>query len=285
MRFAIDLPNFGPFSNPHFLIEISRQAEAAGWDGLFIWDHLTRPTKHDVIDPWIAMAAMATVTEKIRLGAMVTPIVRRRPWKLARETASLDHLSNGRLIFGAGLGGSSGADVEWANFGEPMDLKIRAEMLDEGLEILNGLWEATPFTFAGKHYQVADTIFTPRPVQQPRIPVWIAGRWPAKAPFRRAARWDGMFPVFPPEQDNPTVFAEALAYTLQQRTSHTPFDAAYMANPTIPDRAANAAAFARAGATWYVEVLTPDRFGKTYDDQWPLDQMLGIINGGPPRGD
>lgn len=161
MKFAVDLPNFGPFSDPHLLMEIARETEAAGWDGFIIWDHLTRATRHDIIDPWIALAAAAVVTERVKIGAMVTPIPRRRPWKLARETVTLDHLSRGRLIMGVGLGGASGADVEWANFGEEMDLKIRAQMLDEGLAIVDGLWSGEPFSFAGS------TTRSKRPVSRP----------------------------------------------------------------------------------------------------------------------
>src|SRR5258706_15169236 len=124
MKYAIDVPNFGPFA---------RDAEVAGWDGFFIWDHLVRITRHDVVDPWIALAAIAANTQRIKIGMLVTPLARRRPWKVARETVSLDHLSNGRFIFGVGLGGGSGQQVEWENFGEESDLSRRAQMLDESL--------------------------------------------------------------------------------------------------------------------------------------------------------
>src|SRR5262249_16514818 len=159
----------------------------------FVWDHINVGWPDPVADPWIALAAMACATKRIRLGPLVTPLPRRSPWKLARETVTLDHLSGGRLILGVGLG----ADVfgEISTFGGPLDDKLRAEVLKEGLAILPGLWSGEKFSFAGRHYQVGQTQFLPVPRQQPRIPIWLAGTWPRKNPFRRAARYDGIVPM------------------------------------------------------------------------------------------
>jgi alkanesulfonate monooxygenase SsuD/methylene tetrahydromethanopterin reductase-like flavin-dependent oxidoreductase (luciferase family) len=143
VKYGLYLPNFGPFGDARVLAELARDAERAGWDGFFLWDHVARPGAPPVVDPWIALAAIAVATERVRIGALVTPLARRRPWKVARETVSLDRLSNGRLVFGAGLGSSGGAEVEWAGFGEETDLARRAGMLDEGLEILTGLCAAS----------------------------------------------------------------------------------------------------------------------------------------------
>src|SRR5262249_24104165 len=142
------------------------------------------------------LTAIATVTTRIRIGALVTPLARRRPWKVARETVSLDRLSGGRLVFGAGLGSAGGAESEWAAFGEEGDLGARAEMLGEALAVLAGLWSGERFSHSGKHYSVRDAVFRPTPAQTPRIPVWIAAYWPNRAPLRRAARWDGLFALF-----------------------------------------------------------------------------------------
>ncbi|CAN5577988.1 hypothetical protein BH09CHL1_BH09CHL1_28950 [soil metagenome] len=194
MRFGLHIPNFGDFHDIRAIAELAHEAEQAGWDGFFIWDHiLYAKTKRAVIDPWIALAAIAMRTERIRFGPLVSALPRRRPWKVARETVSLDQLSGGRLILGAGLGFPP--DNEFSRFGEDPDLKVRAAKLDESLDIINGLWSGKTFKYDGVHYQLEPTQFWPKPVQEPRIPIWVAGTWPKyMAPFRRAARWDGVCP-------------------------------------------------------------------------------------------
>jgi len=194
MKFGVYLPNFGPYGDARVLAALACDAEAAGWDGFFIWDHIARSWATDVVDPWIALAAVAVATTRVRIGALVTPIPRRRPWKLARETVSLDHLSSGRLIFAVGIG--SGQAVEWDDLGDEVDVKKRGQMLDEGLAVLDGLWQGEPFSHAGEYYRVKKAHFLPRAIRSPRIPVWVAGNWPNKAPMRRAARWDGAFPLY-----------------------------------------------------------------------------------------
>jgi alkanesulfonate monooxygenase SsuD/methylene tetrahydromethanopterin reductase-like flavin-dependent oxidoreductase (luciferase family) len=214
LKFGVYLPNFGAFGEARTLAELAHDAEAAGWDGFFIWDHIARPMHTPVVDAWVALSAIAMRTERVRIGALVTPLPRRRPWKLARETASLDRLSNGRLVLGVGIGSSGGQPVEWEAFGEELDLKKRGEMLDESLEIINGLWSGEPFAFNGKHYQVKESQFLPTPLQTPRIPVWVAGNWPHHAPFRRAARWDGMIPQTPAKgTDELAQLKEAIQFT------------------------------------------------------------------------
>jgi alkanesulfonate monooxygenase SsuD/methylene tetrahydromethanopterin reductase-like flavin-dependent oxidoreductase (luciferase family) len=164
-----------------------------GWEGAFVWDHVAyRERGWPVADPYVVVAAVAEATEHMRIGVLVS-VPRRRPWKVAREMASLNLLSGGRLVFGAGLG--SQAYEEFEAFGEDGDLRSRARKLDESLEIITGLWTGKPFAFQGRYYFVEETIFAPSPRQTPRIPVWIAGRWPNRGPFRRAARWDGVFPI------------------------------------------------------------------------------------------
>lgn len=289
MRYALDLPNMGPFADPRLLVELARDAEQAGWDGLFLWDHLGgREPNLPLVDPWIALAAIAASTERIRLGTMVTPLPRRRPWKVARETVSLDRLSGGRLIVGVGLG--SGRPTEWASLGEETDFKRRGAMLDEALAVLDGLWSAQPFTFHGAHYTVEGAEFLPGPLQQPRIPVWVAGYWPNKAPFRRAARWDGLYPLFPGagEADWLPLFREAVAFVREQRGDNpAPFDILHRGT-TPGDDPAQAAAlvapFAEAGATWWAEAIHPQRFGVDWGGAWPVAALRERIAQGPPRG-
>jgi alkanesulfonate monooxygenase SsuD/methylene tetrahydromethanopterin reductase-like flavin-dependent oxidoreductase (luciferase family) len=176
---AIFLPPFDQLADPRVLVELAEAAEERGWDGFFLWDHIAyRAPVRAVADPWIALAAIAGATEMLRLGPMVTPLPRRRVQKLARETVTLDHLSGGRLTFGVGLGGAE--DIELEPFGEEVDPRKRARLLDERLERLTELWGGE---------------FEPTPMQQPRIPVWVAARWPNRRPVRRAARWDGLFVI------------------------------------------------------------------------------------------
>lgn len=286
MKYGLYLPNFGPFGDPLTLVEWAQDAERAGWDGFFIWDHIARyPDRGDVVDPWIALSAIAVSTHKIKIGALVTPLARRRPWKVARETVSLDHLSKGRLIFSVGLGGESGKDVEWGNFGEISDLKVRAQMLDEGLDILSGLWSGDVFRYNGIHYQVKDSQFLPTPAQSPRIPIWGAGYWPHKPPFRRAARWDGAFPLFDAKathQDEIAQLREVKDYIMEQRGNAAAFDIVCRGHTSAATDAALVASYQAAGATWWLESLTPLYFGSDWE-AWPLAAMLERIHNGPPK--
>jgi len=271
VRSGVTVPNIGELD---LLLTMGREAEEAGWDGFFLWDHMRFSDVFDVAvhDPWIALAALAATTVRIRLGPMVTPVARRRPWKLARETVSLDHLSHGRLVFGAGLGFPPA--VEFGSFGEPTGERERAELLDDGLAILDRLWSGEPATVDGRHYRIDGVTFLPRPVQRPRIPVWIAGMWPNRAPFRRAARWDGVFPIAvfegAPRPITPDAFAEALGFTRALRESDAPFDAVVQGAPdTDPGD------YETAGATWW---LLTDDGGPGWEDR-----ILGEIRDGPPR--
>ncbi|MDK2982477.1 MAG: hypothetical protein PWQ55_2824 [Chloroflexota bacterium] len=282
MKFGLYLPNFGPYGDPRHLADLAVLAEEAGWDGFFLWDHLTRYWPTDVADVWVAMGAIAARTKRIRFGALVTPLARRRPWQVAREAVTLDRLSNGRLILGVGLGSSGGAEVEWENFGEEMDLKQRAGMLDESLAIITGLWSGETFSFSGEHYRVKDSQFLPKPVQQPRIPVWIAGNWPHKAPFRRMARWDGMLPQTNPALDDDLPeLAQAIQFTLAQRENQQPFDVAYSLSP---DQAKQPERYAAIGVNWLVVQLYPTHFGADWKSDWPLAAMQAYLQAGPPKG-
>lgn len=276
MRCAVGLPNVGDYGDPSLLAELARRAEAAGWDGVFIWDHVVyREPGWPAADPWVTAGAIAASTERVRLGVLVTPLARRRPWKVARETASLDVLSGGRIVVGAGLG--SQGPAEFAAFGDEADPRVRAERLDEGLDILTGLWSGEPFSYEGRHHRVERTIFLPRPVQRPRPPVWIAGQWPRRPAFRRAARYDGMFPVFEgvgnAEMPPPKRLAEAVRYTQEHRDTDAPFDVALEGRSEGPDPD-RVAAYEAVGLTWWIEKLGWFR--------GPVDAMRERIERGPP---
>jgi alkanesulfonate monooxygenase SsuD/methylene tetrahydromethanopterin reductase-like flavin-dependent oxidoreductase (luciferase family) len=195
LRSALWLPLFDQLADPAAVARLAAEAEEAGWHGLFVWDHLNwRAPVQQVADPWITLAAAAGVTERLRLGPMVTPLARRRPAKVARETATLDLLSGGRLTLGVGLG-SDRFGAELSATGEQLDDRQRGQMLDEALQILTAAWSGRPVEHHGPHYTVDGIRFLPRPVQRPGVPVWVAGFPGNAAPMRRAARHDGFFPV------------------------------------------------------------------------------------------
>jgi alkanesulfonate monooxygenase SsuD/methylene tetrahydromethanopterin reductase-like flavin-dependent oxidoreductase (luciferase family) len=194
MRYSIYVPNFGEFAAPEAFAEVARRAEEAGWDGLFVWDHVVeqKDLRREIADPWVLLTTAALATRRIRLGTAITPVARRRPAKLAREVTTLDRLTGGRMILGVGLGAP--VKDEYASFGDTTDTRVLAERLDEGLHALDLLWSGEPVTYRGNQVTLDDVVFLPTPVQRPRVPVWVGGLWPNKAPMRRAARWDGAIP-------------------------------------------------------------------------------------------
>jgi alkanesulfonate monooxygenase SsuD/methylene tetrahydromethanopterin reductase-like flavin-dependent oxidoreductase (luciferase family) len=217
---------FDELADPRITADLAARAEAAGWDGFFIWDHVNyRPPTRAVADAWVTLSAIASATQRLRIGPLVTPISRRRVHKLARETAALDLLSGGRLTFGIGLGSDNNGELE--PFGEVADPRERARMLDEGMAKLAAFWNGE---------------FEPVPLQRPRIPVWVAGRWPRKRPLERAARWDGFFPIELPEPEAAAEVADALRAL---RGDLDGFDLV-VTNPPETDPAP----WEAAGATW-----------------------------------
>jgi alkanesulfonate monooxygenase SsuD/methylene tetrahydromethanopterin reductase-like flavin-dependent oxidoreductase (luciferase family) len=271
MRHAINLPNFGPFGNPRLMVELAVDAEAAGWDGFFIWDHVVyfTPTNQPVTEPWVTLGAMAMATERIRLGPMVTPLPRRRPWQIARQAVTLDQLSNGRAVLGVGIGGDWFGD--YSRFGEPPDDRTHGEQLDEALQVITGLWGTTPFSYSGKHYTIRDTQFLP-PAIQPRLPIWVAGRWPGTKPFRRAAQYDGVAPIGHDEHAtlSPEDIRAMITYIRQHRTATEPFDVVFGGPPLTAEQYA---AYADAGVTWYQD-------GFLVDDS--VETVRAHIRRGPP---
>jgi alkanesulfonate monooxygenase SsuD/methylene tetrahydromethanopterin reductase-like flavin-dependent oxidoreductase (luciferase family) len=282
VKYAISIPNFGDWADPRTLMSLARDAETAGWDGFFVWDHIRfSATPLPVQDPWVLLAAIAATTERMTIGPMVTPLPRRRPWVVARQAVSIDHLSGGRLMLGVGNG--EPVDVEYTAFGDESSLKKRAAMLDEGLAILDGLWSGEEFGFEGDHYRLEPMTFLPRPIQQPRIPIIVAGYWPSRGPIRRAARWDGMNPLFPFPTEDWEAKARALVAELRslREDPGAPFE--YFDGGHTPGED-DPAVSASIGATWWVESIDPWRY--TWDGTaagWPsIEPARERIRLGPP---
>jgi alkanesulfonate monooxygenase SsuD/methylene tetrahydromethanopterin reductase-like flavin-dependent oxidoreductase (luciferase family) len=283
MRFSINVPNFGDFSDPRTVAEVASAAEEAGWDGLFVWDHVVhRRHRRPYGDPWMLLTAAALATSRIRLGTLVTPVARRRPQQLARQVATLDALSGGRVTFGAGLGGP--IEDEYGSFGEPTDPKVLAERLDEGLGLLDRFWSGEAVNHDGKHFQVEDVTLLPASVQRPRPPVWIGGFWPHRPPMRRAARWDGAVPMFVDARHGqvPPVdqVRDLVAYIRQHRSDDRPFEIVLGGvSPGDPAKARDLLGpLVEAGATWWDE-----RQLQSTDEIDRLAPVLSRIEHGPPE--
>ncbi len=270
-----------PYGDARTAADFAHAAEQAGWDGFFVWEPVWG------IDAWVSLTAAAMCTGDIRLGTLLTPVSRMRPWKLASETATLDQLSNGRVILSVGLGA---IDSGFEAFGEVTDRKIRAELLDEGLDILTGLWRGQPFTYSGKHYQIKETSFLPPPppIQQPRIPIWVVGAWPRMKSMQRVLRYDGLLPnVLDASGKGQTITPDAIkamkTFIKTHRTETTPFDIIMEGETPGDDRTQGAAIvqqWIEAGATWWIEGMwnvprTPTG----------LKDVYRRIQQGPPRPD
>jgi hypothetical protein len=270
-----------PYGDARIAADFAYAAEAAGWDGFFVWESVWG------WDAWMLLTAAAMRTQRIKLGTMITPVSRMRPWELAGKTVTLDHLSQGRVILSVGLGA---IDTGFAEFGEVTDRKMRAELLDEGLDILTGLWRGQPFNYDGKHYHIKETKFypPPTPVQRPGIPIWVVGAWPKKKSMQRALRYDGLLPnVFNDLGEHIAVTADRIremkAYIDTNRTATTPFDIVVEGRTPgdDPDRAAEITRmWAVGGATWWIEAMWGD-------PSQPIDYeaIRQRIQQGPPRFD
>jgi alkanesulfonate monooxygenase SsuD/methylene tetrahydromethanopterin reductase-like flavin-dependent oxidoreductase (luciferase family) len=268
MRHAICLANIGTYADPRAAVRVAEHAEAAGWDGIFVWDHLAFVWGAPAADPWTTLAAVAASTDRLLLGTAVTPVARRRPQVLANQVATLDVLSRGRVIFGAGLGG---APSEFGKFGEPTDEKARAAMLDEGLDVMRRLWSGEEVTHHGPHYTVDAVKLAPTPLQE-HLPVWIGGnREPSQ---RRAARWDGWIPDtgYPRGRGaTPDDVAAGIDRIRSAGDADTPFDVAVLGERSK----SNPTAYELAGATWWLENL--------HDERGTPEEVLDLVAAGPPR--
>jgi alkanesulfonate monooxygenase SsuD/methylene tetrahydromethanopterin reductase-like flavin-dependent oxidoreductase (luciferase family) len=274
MHYGIVTANLGDYADPRVAVRLARAAEAAGWEGFFVWDHLGFVRGVPSGDPWVILSAVAASTTHLKLGLAVTPLARRRPQVVAHALASLDLLSGGRVIFGAGLGG---VPEEFTAFGDSGDAKQRAAMLDEGLMILDGLWSGETVTHRGQHYAVEDVSLAPLPLQRPRIPIWIGGE--GAPALRRAARWDGWLAPATSHDGTPTMakspkrIAEMVATIRHHRTATSPLEVAIdgyseTGDPALP------CAYQAAGATWWLESI--------HGMRGTLSEMVARVEAGPP---
>jgi alkanesulfonate monooxygenase SsuD/methylene tetrahydromethanopterin reductase-like flavin-dependent oxidoreductase (luciferase family) len=266
-----------PFGDARAAADLAWEAEQAGWDGFFVYEPVWG------VDAWVCLTAAAMRTTRIRLGTMLSPLSRMRPWDLAGKAATLDRLSNGRLTLSVGLGA---VDTGFGEFGEETDVVKRAELVDEGLDILFGLWQGQPFEYAGKHYRLHETKFTPAPapVQQPRIPVWMVGLWPKMKSMRRVLRCDGLLPSAKDAegktvQASPADVREMRDWIASQRQDGGSFEIVVEGKTPGQDRKRAreiVASWSNAGATWWIEAL----WDVPADRQ---DLLLQRIRQGPPE--
>lgn len=274
MKFGLDVPTIGVYADVRTLATLAVEAEVAGWDGFFVWDVPSG------IDPWLALTAIALHTTRIKIGLLALPLPRHRPWLVAKRLADLDQLSYGRVICTVGLGDQ---DAVFSAYGEESDPLVRTKKLDEGLAILNGLWTEDIFSFAGDYYQLHEVQLASRPLQKPRIPLWAVGGWPRRAPFRRAAQWDGICfkSIRHGTYERLTLdeFRAALAYVYRHRTQQTPFDVIMGGETPLDSQRGSdiVRPFQEAGATWWMEEAY------TYLSDSDNEAFRTRIRGGPPR--
>ncbi len=247
--------------------DLAALAEHSGWDAVFLEDYIVWQGKAGTptYDPWVVLAAMAVATRRIRLGTLVTPLPRRRPWKLAHEAATLDHLSGGRVVLGVGAG--DGGEASFSATGEVTRPRAKAERLDEGIEILARLWTGEPVSYAGRHHSIDGLQMLPTPVQQPRIPIWVGGDWLIPGVRRRLTRWDGccVYRGTPGSSDDTRMTADdvrgIVALLEQERGGRQGFDICLGGVVRLPDwgrERDHIASLADAGATWWQEWVPPD---------------------------
>lgn len=271
-----------PAGSARFCAEMADEAEQAGWDGVFIPDCISIKTSEGVIpveDPWITLSVMAMRTNRVILGPMVTPVSRRRPWKLAREVITLDHLSDGRIVLPVGLGAKE--DLGFTAVGDTLDRKTRAELLDEGLAIMAGLWSGEPFSFEGKHYHLDAVQLLPKPVQQLRPKVWVVGAWPREKSMRRTLQWDGILIATFDEQGEwrqttPDDVRATHEYAASRRLEQGPFEIVLEGKTPVDPQVAREKLqpFIEAGMTWWLETMWTGPSG-------PEDIRARIMSGPP----
>ncbi len=275
MRYGIVAANLGDYADPRQAVRLARTAEDAGWEGFFVWDHLGFVWGAPSGDPWVILSAVAASTRRLRLGTDVSPLARRRPQVVANTLATLDLLSGGRAVFGAGLGG---VPREFAAFGDPGEAKVRAAMLDEGLMVLDRLLSGEEVTYRGGYYTVEGITLSPLPAQRPRVPFWIGGEAPPA--LRRAARWDGWLASATRldgiigMSKSPEQIGAMVEYILRHRTADAPFEVA-VDGYSEPGDATLPRAYARAGATWWLESI--------HGRRGTPDEMLARVEAGPPE--
>jgi alkanesulfonate monooxygenase SsuD/methylene tetrahydromethanopterin reductase-like flavin-dependent oxidoreductase (luciferase family) len=285
MKFGITIPAFGKYADPLYLAEVATEAEKAGWDGFFIWDQLIFDEAfHSMNDPFVSLAAVALKTEHMKVGIMVTPLPRRRPWVVARQAVTLDMLSQGRFILGVGLGNPP--ESEFGYFNEEQDSRIRAQKLNEGIDILYGLWSGEPFSYDGSYYSLSEMIFLPKPLQA-NLPVWVGGGWNRKGARMRAARCDGFFPG---KREMLTLDewcnVQAAVESYRTKSSSCTWVHGGKSDVTQDESIRVVQQYADFGIDWWVEEIDAWRYGHGWFEPWNtaiVDTMNQRIFEGPPR--
>lgn len=279
MRYGVDVINFWRLGEPEMIQEIARTAEAAGWDGLFVWDHVSAAWESGgvaIFDPWTLLAGAACVTERIVLGTNVTPVPRRRPQVLAMQVATVDHLSQGRAVLGVGLGAE---EADFVRFGEDFAAGLRAEKLDEALDVITTLWSGGLVQHHGRHYMVDGVRNLLRPVGGARCPIWVGGN--SDPALRRAARWDGWTTGIIADESgrvgvSPKEVGERIRYLLDHRRSNEPFDVLVEGYSEAGTAGIDlAASYEAVGATWWCDSINGLRA--------PIEDLMARIAAGPPR--
>jgi alkanesulfonate monooxygenase SsuD/methylene tetrahydromethanopterin reductase-like flavin-dependent oxidoreductase (luciferase family) len=278
VKHGIFLPPFAELASPQRVAALAANAEKARWDGFFIWDHMFAEPGMAVAEAWTTLAAIAAATTSIQLGALVTPLSRRRPWVLARQIATLDQLSGGRLVVGIGLGDDGWH--EFSAFGEETSPRARGELLDESLDILLQFLSGNAVSHRGSRFVIDSGPMLPKPVQHP-VPFWAACRWPNTKPLARAARLQGCFPIFPGGQ-RPAPPSEA--HLAELRAELAALGAPRSCDMVVrcslhllpaAERGGAAEALARAGVTWLLEAFAPGQ---------DAGEVEAHVRGGPPSG-
>jgi alkanesulfonate monooxygenase SsuD/methylene tetrahydromethanopterin reductase-like flavin-dependent oxidoreductase (luciferase family) len=257
MRFGLSVP---PFTDPAVVVGWARAAETSGWDGFFLWDHLSWDGTVDVHDPWVLLGAIATQTSRLRIGTMVTPVSRRRPQVLAKHLTTLDHLSGGRVTVGIGLGDPP--DLDFSDFGDEPSYAVRGAITDEALSVLGDLLDSGRSELHGDHLDVTGSL-RPPPVQRPRVPIWIAGRHPSTRPLARAKRWDGYAPLLPETLTPP----EIAAYVGDPPRDGWDLVVPWWETGTVEE-------YAAAGVTWLMQSTWP------HDEGWQ-DEIEALVSAPP----
>jgi alkanesulfonate monooxygenase SsuD/methylene tetrahydromethanopterin reductase-like flavin-dependent oxidoreductase (luciferase family) len=277
LQYGLDVSITGAYAEIALLADLAALAEASGWDGFFVQDGLLPTPSETMVDPWLALCAITLATHRMRIGALMTPLAAYRPWHVARLTSTLDHLTGGRLIFGAGLGFKK---EDFLAVGEDATARVRAEKLDESLALLRLFWTGEPFSYTGKHYQMREAQLLPAPVQSQSIPIWLAGVWPHRKPLRRAATVDGLYMASEQATGEPLTPAdlhEAIAYVRSQRQDHAPLDVAFAGVTEATTAATMIQPYLQAGATWWLEGIWVERGS--------VQAMRERIQQGPPIAD
>jgi alkanesulfonate monooxygenase SsuD/methylene tetrahydromethanopterin reductase-like flavin-dependent oxidoreductase (luciferase family) len=280
VKFAIDVAPIGDLADPRAIVQLATAAEAAGWDGISTWDNVGNAMAAPVTDPFVALAAVAARTDRLRLILSALILARRRPHLVAQACGSLDRLSGGRLVIGAAIGGDA---PEFEAFGEDPDLVARAGLLDESLDLVDRYLRGETVDHDGPRLVARRAKVGPPPLQHPRPPIWLGGGRP-KA-LRRAARWDGWIAVGIGDLDSVSMSMspddvrsslDIIRAERQQlgRGGDEPFDVAFLgySDPGLPLGPGD---YEAAGVTWWLEEL---HLGRE-----PFDALLARVEAGPPR--